>query len=199
MLRVGSAYRLCALLGLARSSSARRACSRGTLLLRKRTTTMSNLAPLGPAIAALCASIADLPTATSNLRNPPKSRQIPTATIDKIVLLARELRALSTQHDSLPTPPTTPPAEFVALNAKIDSLSVKLEGIISASPSITPAIEPGEAAVGRHASSSRGGHVTPSSTPRRRPRDTSLDIVLSPKKDTPRTYWLPRAKSRDRD
>ncbi|KZV59605.1 hypothetical protein PENSPDRAFT_694997 [Peniophora sp. CONT] len=134
---------------------------------------MSILATLGPAISALCTAIETLVPTSTTTRNIPRTRTIPTATIDNIVSLGRALRTLANEHDNLPSPPTTPSPEFAALESKLDSLASKLDTIVAAAPPV-PVQEPVAA------SSHIGDHVAPSSVSDRRRgrngRDASLDI-----------------------
>ncbi|VDC03622.1 unnamed protein product [Peniophora sp. CBMAI 1063] len=136
---------------------------------------MSKPPPMKLLIETLCDTILDLPTAPLTSRTTPKTRSVSTTTLEKIISLGLELRTSLAQHEALPSPPSTPSPELLAIKAQLDNLTSKVDSLTN-SPSPSPSPELHAPPTRVVASAPRDSHVIRTAVP----RDASLDIVLHP-------------------
>ncbi|VDB91986.1 unnamed protein product [Peniophora sp. CBMAI 1063] len=149
---------------------------------------MPNFPTLSSVIESVCDLIQDLPASVA--KNPPKTRTIPTTTIEKLRTLGRELSRTLAETDT--TPLLAPaPSELSAIKAQLDELTRKVDNITTPPiPIRTSGQEPPRPATA--STSPRDDHVTPPPAQR---RDASLDIVVTPKVASPPTLLEEAPKS----
>ncbi|VDC05045.1 unnamed protein product [Peniophora sp. CBMAI 1063] len=149
---------------------------------------MPNFPTLSSVIESVCDLIHDLPASVA--KNPPKTRTIPTTTIEKLRTLGRELSRTLAETDI--TPLLAPaPSELSAIKAQLDELTHKVDNITTLPiPIRTSGQEPPRPATA--SASPHDNHVTAPSAQR---RDASLDIVVTPKVASPPTLLEEAPKS----
>lgn len=150
---------------------------------------MSTPAPtLGTTIFALCRAVEGIPP-TDTRRNARPMMMVAVNVLEEIRHYGNCLRVLADQCilDNVtpqPSQPATPSPQLTELSTKLDTISDMLEALPASSPSQTTP-ESYAAAVRSAGNAPRDNSATGPATSA--PRDVSLDIVLVPNQDTPRT------------